>query len=405
MGIDYTSDDCGESTDTLDENVLHDLVRDIRAGDQAGAFRICYVVVEYKADANDAKNPVWPGGRPQFQWRLRGKRCYIPMLDSTVPGGAGPHRWSAPATWQWTDNLAVCRYNWVRGVYACDRVDEPGQLLVGRGLSAIEAPPERVAAHAALCAEPVALANGGSEPRYRCAAVIAADEQFDSIEAKWAAACGGVITQPEGSIEVEPGHAKAIVAALTDDDLLIGEAAQFSLFRSEADEEWCNTVVATFVDPSQQWKEHAAPVRRVYGDVILDGKPRERRLDLEFVTSGTQAQRCAEIARRLGRLTATGGLAVGPRFCELEEGDWITYTSARRTRGQTLTFRIDAYQGDASWQTRLSLRQVATSAYAWSTADEIVDGAIAVQQGEADPAAYSDDTDFDGGNAMTQVAL
>jgi hypothetical protein len=45
MGIDYTCEDCGESTATLDENVLHDLVRDIRAGDRAGAFRNLDILV------------------------------------------------------------------------------------------------------------------------------------------------------------------------------------------------------------------------------------------------------------------------------------------------------------------------------------------------------------------------
>ena len=349
---------------------------------------LCYVVVEYKADEADAKNPVWTAGRPQFGWVVRGKRCYDPRLDDTVAGGAGPHRWADPATWTWTDNLAVCRYNWVRGVYAGDRIDEPGQLLIGRGLSPIEAPPERVAAAANLCDEPVALAGGGSEPRYRVSAVIGADEVHGEIEAKFAAACAGVVLQPDGSIEVEPGHAKAAVAFITDADLVVGKPVTFSDHRSEADEEWCNSVVGRYVEPTQKWAEHAAPIRRVVADLVADGGPRERTLPLAYVRSGSQAQRCAEVVRRLGRLPKTGTITLGPRFCELEEGDWIVWTSARRTRGLPVVFRIEAFSRDAGWQMTLTLREISMSVFGWTAADQIAEGAVAVQQVSPPVAAF-----------------
>jgi hypothetical protein len=349
---------------------------------------VCYVVVQYKADADNEKHPTWPSGRPQFSWIVRGKRCYDPRQDSTVAGGSGAHRWSDPSTWQWTDNLAICRYNWVRGVYACDRVGQPDQLLVGRGLSEAEAPPARVAMAANLCAEPVAKADGGTEPRYAVSALIGADEVFADVEAKFAAACGGVIVQPEGSIEVEPGHAKAPVAYITDADLIAGKPVTFSSYRSEADEEWCNTVVPKYIEPTQKWQDHAAPIRRVVADLVADGGPREKPLDLAYVTSSGQAQRCGEIARRMGRLWRTATPTLGPRFCELEEGDWIVWTSARRTKGLPVTFRIEAYSSDASWQTGMQLREISADVFAWSAGDEAADGAVASQQVAPDSAAY-----------------
>jgi len=352
------------------------------------ATGVCHVVVAYQADKPNAKNPVWPGGRPRFGWVVRGKRCYDPRKDSTVTGGAGPHRWSEPSTWEWTDNLAVCRYNWVRGIYACDRVSEPGQLLVGRGLSAAEAPPERVAAAANVCDELVPLASGGAERRYRTAASIGAAESFAEVEEKWRAASAGMIAQPEGSIEVVPGQAQAPVAWITDDDLLIGRPVTFSEHRSEADQEWCNTVVARYPEPSQKWAQHSAPVRRDLVDLIADAGPRERTLDLDYCRSGTQAQRCAEIARRMGRLLITAGLSLGPRFAELEEGDWIVWTSARRTKGLPVTFRIEAYQDDAGWQKALTLRQIAASVFDWTISDEQTDGSVAVQQPTPPPSIY-----------------
>lgn len=339
---------------------------------------VAHVVVHYKADDEKAKHPVWPGGRPRFLFVVDGACCYDPRKDSTVAGGSGAHRWSDPSTWEWSDNVSVCRYNWVRGIYACDRVDQPDQLLVGRGLSAIEAPPENVAWRANLCDEAVPLAAGGTEPRYRCGVVVKADEQFDSVEQMWAAACAGVIRQPEGSVEVDPGHAVTPTFEITDDDLLIGTKVSFSRFRNQADTAWLNTVIPSYVEPAQKWVTHSAPLRRVYADVIADGGAREVTLQLDAVTSRTQAQRCGEIARRMGRLLRTGTVTLGPRFAGIEEGDWGTFTSARHTGGVPVTVRAEAMALDEKWRNTITLREISADVFAWSTADEIAEGAVAV---------------------------
>lgn len=338
-----------------------------------------YVLASYRADKSDAKHPMWSAGRPRFSWLVRGKRCYIARKDSTV-GGSGSHRWNDPTTWEWTDNPIDCRYNWARGIFACDRVDQPDQLLIGRGLSAIEAPPENTFWRANICDEAVALAGGGSEKRYTIGTVIKADDEFIATEEMFAAACAGVITQPEGSVEIEPGHAKAPVAYITDDDILTGSTVTFTDFRSEADEEWVNTVIPRYIEPSQKWADHGAPIRRDYVDVLADKGPREATLSLIGVTSGTQAQRCGEIRRRMGRLLCTGSKTLGPRFAGLEEGDWIVYTSQRRTKGVPITLRIEAFSLEEKWQNSIVERQIAASVFTWSTADEIAPGAVAVQQ-------------------------
>jgi hypothetical protein len=267
----------------------------------------------------------------------------------TVPGGSGPHRWLDPGTREWGENAELCRYNYDRGIYACDRVDQPTQLLIGRGLSALEAPPERIFSAANLCDEAVPLQGGGSEPRYRASGVISADEVFGDVADVFAAAMGGIVIQPEGSVAVEPGHGKSPVAYITDDDLVSGTKVTFSDFRSEADEEWANTVIPSFIDPSQKWASRAAPIRRNSADVLADGGPREAPISLRLVKSITQAQRIGEIRRRIGRLQRTASLTLGPRFCELEEGDWIVWTSARRTKGLPVQFRIESYALGRDW--------------------------------------------------------
>ncbi len=331
---------------------------------------VAKVWAAYKAD-----DKVWPQGRPSFKWLFRGKRCYDPRKDSTVPGGdpAGTHRWTAPWTWEWTENAYVCRYNWVRGVYALDQVDQPEMLLVGRGLSDIEAPPENVFAPANVCDELVALKAGGSEPRYRVAAVIRADETFDTTEQMYAAAMAGVIVQREGGVEIEPGQAKSTVVEITDADLVVGEKVSFDRFLPAP--ERVNTVIGRYVEPTQDWSDHAAPVRRSVLDIEDDGGPHETTLSLGFVTSGTQGQRCAEIERRLGRMERRATIPLGPRFSGLEEGDWIGWTSDRWHQGGRVVYRVEAWSSAPSRRMTLALREVASSAYGWTAAtDEITPG-------------------------------
>ena len=347
---------------------------------------VAMAVVAYKADDPEAQNPVWPGGRPRFLWVIKGKKCYIPSKDSTVAGGSGTHRYDNPSTWEWTDNAAECRYQFQRGIYALDRVDQPDQLLLGRGLSTIEAPPERVIAAAAVCDEDVPLKGGGTEKRYRFNGIIGADEDFLTAESYFAEAMGGIILQPEGSIEVEPGQPKATSAEITDLDILNLEEVQVEYFRGEADTQWVNTVTARYVEPSQKWKMHSAPIRRAYADLIEDGGPRQTSPEFKPVTSGTQAQRLGEIKRRLGRLNTTGSLTLGPRFCELEEGDWIGWTSARHFQGARRVFRIESYTRDQGWRMKLTLREISASVFDWTAATDQYDPLADNTQQSAPPA-------------------
>lgn len=314
----------------------------------------CDVLVCYYYDTPDAKHPAWPGGRPRFGFVVKGKKCYDPRLDDTVPGGAGTHRWDDPDTWAFTSNPAVCRYNWVRGIYAEDDVLQPGKLLIGRGLTAAEAPPENIFAAANLCDEVI-----DGEARYSVAGPIYASQEFLEVEEMFALATGGTIITREGSVELEPGASKSVVASFTDDDLVSGAQVVWNEgVLSQASGEWINTVVARYVEPLQKWADHAAPVMRDTDDIIADGKPRETSITLRLVRWVKQAQRVAEIYRRLGRYWGRASVTLGPRFCEIEDGDWIQWTSARRFGGATKTFRVEAYSINEKWQNSLTLREI-----------------------------------------------
>lgn len=341
----------------------------------------CDVVVAYKADAPDADNPVWPGGRPRFGWVVKGKLCYDPRLDDTV-GGSGAHRWEDPATWEWSDNPAVCRYNWARGIYANDAVTDPSALLVGRGLSAAEAPPANIFAAANLCDE----LDGDGNKLFRVSGPVYADQKFIDVEDMFAKATGGSVVTTEGSVELEPGAAKSVVASFTDDDLLVGSKVIWNEgILSESSGEWVNTVVPQYVEPAQQWQSHDAPVVRDLGEILADGEPREASLALRLVRYVAQAQRVAEIYRRLGRKWGRATVTLGPRFCELEDGDWVNWTSARRFGGATKTFRAEAYAIDEKWRNTLTLREISADCFSAGVFAEDLSQAVST----AEPPATS----------------
>jgi hypothetical protein len=319
---------------------------------------ICYAVVDYRADKPDNKNLAWPGGRPSFLWVVKGKKCYDPRLDSTVSGGSGSHRWADPSTWEWSENPIVCAYNWRRGIFACDRVDQPAMLLVGRGLTETEAPPAYIAADANLCDEVM----DDSLPRYTIGGTIAADEKYLDVEEKFAAACGGIIIQPEGTVQIEPAQARTPSFTFTDDDILVGSTVEYNQgVLSQADTAWTNTVIPQFVSPAQKWQDHAAPVRRVAADVLADGGSREEQIQLQLVTVERQASDVGEIHRKLGRLWGRGQVTLPPAFADVEEGDWGTWNSARL--GLSMTVRAEGYGLDMQWRNTLNLREINSAVY------------------------------------------
>jgi len=340
-----------------------------------------YAVVAYKADAPNATNPIWSTGRPSFLWRIKGRKVYDPRLDPTVDGGdpAGTHSATDPTTWEWSDNPILCRYDYVRGVYAGDQIDEPSQLLFGRGLSTLEAPPARVIAYANICDELVALKAGGTEKRYRVGGVIQSNETFEKVDELFAAATAGVIAQREGGVEVEPGHAKSVVLTLTDGDLATGFPCHVEGFLGENDR--VNMVTPRYIEPAQIWRDTAAPVRRSLDDMVSDGGQKVAALTMSMVTSQTQAQRCGEITRRLGRRERRASIVLPPRFAALEEGDWIAWTSDRRFHGDTITFRVEAQSEDQGLRKSLALREISASCYDWDAAtDEGVPGQAPVEE-------------------------
>lgn len=332
---------------------------------------VAHVWIAYKYD-----DEVWTQGHPAFRFVFRGLRVYDPRRDPAFGySGPNPQTWENRASHTFSRNAALLRYAFQRGIYAEGHHGEAQHLLIGRGLSAEEAPADRIIAAANLCDEMV-----DGKIRYAASGVIRASDDFITVEEMFAAAMAGSIVQHEGGVEVEPGQAKAVVATITDADLVVGEPRSFSDFLPDNDGGRINSVVPRYVEPTQNWKDHAGPVRRDLDDITEDGGPREATLPLMLVTNGGQADRCAEITRRLARLEKRASNVLPPEFCGLEEGDWIAWQSARYHGGATVKYRIESWALDEKWRMRLALREIATSVF----------GDAAAPGDESDPPVVTD---------------
>jgi hypothetical protein len=338
---------------------------------------MAYVVAAYKADAPNAANPVWPQGRPSFKFKVRGKRCYDPRKDSTVTGGSGAHRWATPSTWEWSENAADLRLQ----LRPRDLRQGPGQPTHPAADRPWPRPTGGPACpglrRANLCDEAVTLKAGGTEKRYRVGGVIFADEP-SSRSRKFAAAMAGEIVKRDGGVEVllgapnrgagdhrrRPGHGRGDHRRAVPVRQRPGQHRDPALRRA-----------------GQLWKDHAAPVRRSTSDITADGGQKTEDLSLAMVTSGTQAQRCGEIRRRMNRKERRETAVLPPPMSNLEDGDWIGWTSDAFFNGGRVVFRIDAVAVRENYRTALALREIASSCYAWTaSSDESTPGAAPVDE-------------------------
>lgn len=331
---------------------------------------VAEIWITYKFD-----DQVWTRGHPGLKFVVRGLRTYDPRFDPQYGyTGPSPQTWDDVSTHRFSENAAVVRYNIQRGVYAVGRHGELEHLLIGRGLSADEAPAARIIAAANVCDE---IVDG--LPRYTVGGAISSAQAHIEVEEMFAAATAGQIVQRDGGVEVEPGQAKAAVVTITDADLVAGEAISFDEFTPDTDGGRINTVIARYVEPSQLYKDHSGAVLRNQADIIEDGGPRELTLPLMLVTNKGQADRCAEITRRGARLERRARIALVPMLlagrasAELEDGDIIAWQSNRYHEGATVRYRIEAYGVDEGWRNTLQLREMASSVF--GQADPVEDRA------------------------------
>ena len=322
---------------------------------------ICYVRVTMKFDSNKFK-----GGLPQFLFVVRGAKLYDWRLDSTN-GGSGAHRFDDPSTHAWSANPALILYNYLRGI------NVNGDRLGGMTVPSVALPFAAWSAAANACDEDVSLKAGGTEPRYECHGIVKVGTAHRDVVRDVLATMAGVLIDAGGVFRPIAGVALSSVMSITDDDLMARDMLQIvpKMSRSAL----INAVFGTFSDPNQAYEAVALPPRLSPDDEAADGGVHiPEHYGLGFVTSGAQGQRVCEIFRRRARRQLRVSCRLRSRFCVLEPGDWVTWSSARLGYADVI-MEVGQVTLNRDLTVTVELRETAASVYSWTAASDELDPA------------------------------
>lgn len=282
---------------------------------------------------------------PEFLWVGGGYRCYDLRQDSTV-GGAGAHRLDDTSTWEPSDNPFVQLYNYAAGVRAGSDTHALG------GFSDVDGLIPSLFMVAANVADESVITDGLSEPRYACAAIVAANgEDHRGKVAGFLQAGAGWAVERGGQLGVLAGAAQTPVVTFTDEDVIWDEEVEWS--KGKERDERVNQVRGQFVSPDALYRPDDYPMITNASARAEDGEQLEATLDLQTVQSPTQAQRIADIRLEESRL-GKAAVPLSEAFLALEGGDWARWNSARY--GDYL-YRIDAHQDTDTGVIRLGLQR------------------------------------------------
>ncbi|ADH87365.1 hypothetical protein Snov_0028 [Ancylobacter novellus DSM 506] len=297
---------------------------------------------------------------PDFFFEFYGARFYDWRKDSTV-GGSGGHRWGNYATYEFTENPVVIEYNYRRGIAW------NGDMFCGMAMPAADLPLAKWTAAANICDETTDYGT-----RYRCSIMLDCTAMHGENITSLQLSCGAKkVDAVDGSWPLV-GHDQAVVATITDDDLIVGVRGRWTARRSMSD--LVNRVYGTFPNPDNLWSPADYELQGGGALVVLDRRDRDVPLDFPMVRVPGQAAQLARIYLEENRYEATGDEVWRPRFQVLEPGDWIRRIG--RTHGdriyQITGLSLASHDADGPRNVSVSLQEVDGAIYDGITAPPIV---------------------------------
>lgn len=275
---------------------------------------MCYVVVRRKYDAD-----LFEKGAPDIEFVLRGLRCYDWRKDSTVAGGSGTHRINDSATWEFTENPAVQRFNYQLGF----RGAISNRVLIGEGKSIGQMDLESYTHAANVCDEQRTVA-GRTFSRYQCALYVTGEDDHTEILQEFDDAMAGYALNRRGLSGIIVGAPQIPVATLAENDIR-SEVGKTIQLRKSAFELY-NHMAGQFTSKESQFAPESLTPIVVNADVAADGRFRQATNDFLQVTDPDVAQYLLQIRYRQQRLGGTVEIPVTRFFgFQVVEGEWITW--------------------------------------------------------------------------------
>lgn len=282
-------------------------------------------------------------GQPEISFKVKGKQVYDPRSSSTA----------------YSNNAAL--------VIADFLTDSKHGLGVDSALIDYTS----VEAAADVCDEAVALNGGGTEKRYTIDGYFNSDESKEQILEEMVEAMAGHLFFSDGKWKLFAGEYRTPTISLGDDDLRGVVELESLVPKSEN----YNSVRGKFVSSENTFKvtefPAIAPSAYINAD---DGRQVWADFDFPFTTSGTRAQRLANIElnriRKPYRLSAPFSL----KAYELEPGDIVSLTLSRFGLSAESFEVVDSqvvFDESLAMTVDLVLEQTGSDVYDWDeTSDE-----------------------------------
>lgn len=326
-----------------------------------------YFRVKRTGNTKKAESPLVNGLPNRITIKGKGAKLYDPRRDSTVTGGSGTERADQQNTWGSgastnRDNPALQLLWFLLG----HKIN--GKLSVGCGVppARIDLPSFITAAN--ICDEAIALAAGGTQPRYRTAGVGSdADNRMDIIQL-FLTCMNGTLRDSNGrlSLQVMKNDLATPVLEFDDNDIL----DDFTWNQTSGLDKAINAIHGKYTDPSGNslYQQVEFPTISI---ASVDGIERLQTLDLPWVEEGRRAQRIAkqvlQRAQYRGTFTATFSLkALG---CEV--GD-VVYISFEPLGWANKPFRVISQGINNTGQVPMTLIEENAAIYAWDADEQAV---------------------------------
>ncbi len=292
---------------------------------------LAYIYLRYKVTGNTQKkeSPFASSIPQRVTIEGEGAPVYDPRFDSTQ-GGDGTMRADDQTTWAYTyggepvgRNPANQVLSYLLGYRIKNPADDTWKLAVGRGI-----PPERIdfesfitAANA--CDEPVALAAGGTEPRYRTDGIFSESDDPRQVIDQFETSMNAKLRDAGGRFSLTViSNDLATPRFDFDDSDVLGE---FRWTPTQDVQRTFNEVRGRFTNPAPEALYQLVDFPR-YREPPTDGIERVHTLDLPLVQSGNQAQRIAKQQFARSKYPGRWEGNLGHRGWAVQLGDVVTLT-------------------------------------------------------------------------------
>jgi hypothetical protein len=262
---------------------------------------------------------LYPSGIPKLEFILRGLRCYDFRKDSTV-GGSGSHRIDDPATWEFTENPVIHRFNHeigLRGLHS-------GKVMIGMGKSLAETDLATYT-FSANAADAERVADGVTVKTYIAGSRAFSNrthrsflDMMDGAIAGYGVERGGLSGVIAGAIQIPGGE-------LLESDIRLDEKFAPQPRRSRA--ERFNQLSGIYKNPDALWENDSYTPVISDAAVAIDKRELPSTLDLPQIPGAAQAQLVADIRFRQNRYMAQiNRIPVTFRAAiRWEVGDWLNF--------------------------------------------------------------------------------